>query len=115
VAALVFTLALGACSQSGNVEDEVGKAFATTRNVKGLEVTCPGGVKARKGEDFDCTVKGDELATISGTGTTEARIHVTFVKDDEFSVVSYTPTNGPHANVTQSASTPNEGNAGTAS
>jgi hypothetical protein len=114
LAALAAALLLGACSKSGDVEDEIAKVFASARNVKDLKVTCPGDVKANEGDEFDCTVKGDQLATISGSGTTEARIHVVFEKDNEFSVVSYTPTNGPNANVTQRATTSSEGN-GTAS
>jgi len=96
LAALSLSLLVGACSKSGQVEDKVADIFKSEINAKNVKVKCPGDVKADKGEEFDCTVSGSDLSIVAGEGTTEATIHVVFEKDNEFTIVSLKPTNGPN-------------------
>ena len=99
LAALSLTLLGGACSKSDQVEDKVAEIFKKEVSAKNVKVKCPGDVKADKGEEFDCTVSGDELSVVGGEGTTEATIHVVFEKDNEFTIDSLKPTNGPNSGV----------------
>jgi hypothetical protein len=52
-------------------------------------------VKAKKGEQLDCTVNGDFSA--QGTDTTSVRVHINFPDDNSFSIDSMTPLNGSAA------------------
>jgi hypothetical protein len=99
LAVLSLTLLVGACSKSDQVEDKVAEIFKSAASVENVKVKCPGDVKADKGEEFDCTVSGDDLKEVGGDGTTEATIHVVFEKDNEFTIVSLKPTNGPNSGV----------------
>ena len=99
LAVLSLTLLVGACSKSGQVEDKVADIFKKEVSAKNVKVKCPGDVKADKGEEFDCTVSGDDLSVVGGEGTTEATIHVVFEKDNEFTIVSLKPTNGPNSGI----------------
>jgi hypothetical protein len=62
-------------------------------DAKNVKVDCPGGVKAKKGEQLDCTVTG----TFAGTDTTSARAHITFSDDNSFVIDDLTPLNGSAA------------------
>ena len=99
LAVLSLTLLVGACSKSDQVEDKVAEIFKSEINAEKVKVKCPGDVSADKGEAFDCTVSGEELSVLAGDGTSEATIHVVFEKDNEFTIVSLKPTNGPNSGV----------------
>jgi uncharacterized protein DUF4333 len=92
-----LALALPACSKGKQVEDKIAETIESARNIKGLKVKCPGDVSAKKGKQIDCTVTGDQLSTIGGTGTTQAALHVVFDQDDEFTITTFTPSNGPNS------------------
>ena len=94
VAVLSLALLLGACSKSNQVENKVEELMSSSPfDAKDVKVDCPGGVKARKGEQFDCTVNG----TFTGTDTTAARAHITFSDDNNFVIDEITALNGSAA------------------
>ncbi len=94
-AILSFALVLGACSKSKQLEDKVADLMSSQLQAKNVKVDCPGGVKAEKGEQLDCTVTGDFSA--QGTDTTSVRVHVDFAEDNSFSIDAITPLNGSAA------------------
>ena len=92
VVSLAFVL--GACSKSNQVEDKVQELMSSSPfDAKNVKVDCPGDVKAKKGEAFDCTVNG----TFTGTDTTSARAHITFSDDNNFVIDELTALNGSAA------------------
>jgi uncharacterized lipoprotein len=90
IAAGLFLLA--GCSKSGQVEDKVKDLVQSQANVKDAKVTCPGGVKAKKGEEFDCEVKGQ----LDGQDA-DLVAHIQFTGDNSFVVTALDPKGGATA------------------
>jgi hypothetical protein len=87
---------LGACSKSGQLEDEVAKLLKDDANeelivqatgvdasaLDDVQVDCPGDVDAKDGDEVTCgaTIGGDEFD-----------VDITFVDDNEFEITNITP------------------------
>ena len=95
-AVLSLAFVLGACSKSKQLEDKIADSVKSETNLKDVKVTCPGNVKATKGEQVTCTATGDftsylrSAASSAGTSIgdaqiTSVKINVTFTSDNTFS------------------------------
>jgi len=95
-AVLSLTFVLGACSKSKQLEDKIADSVKSETGLKDVKVTCPGGVKASKGEQVTCTATGDftsylQSAASSAGGSigdakiNSVKINVTFTADNTFS------------------------------
>jgi Domain of unknown function (DUF4333) len=83
---------LAACSKTGQVQDKVKDLVQSQAGVENAKVSCPGNVKGKKGEAFDCTVKG----TLNGEAL-DATAHIEFTGDNSFVITSLTPNDGSAA------------------
>ena len=90
VAALVVAapaVVAGGCSKSGQLEDKIAEQFKKEVNISNVKVVCPGDVKAKKGEEVQCTAKGD--FTSLGVDTGELTLFVKFDDDNRFLVTDF--------------------------
>ncbi|MGI8663362.1 MAG: DUF4333 domain-containing protein [Acidimicrobiales bacterium] len=92
-AVLSLTLLAGACSKGKQVEDKIADSIKSETGLKDVKVTCPGGVKADKGEKVTCTATGDFTPFLSSQGVPvdsntkvdHVKFDVDFVADNSFS------------------------------
>jgi hypothetical protein len=94
-AVLSLALLVGGCSKSKQLEDKMAEVLQSQLQAKNVKVTCPGDVKAKKGEEVECTATGDFSAL--GSDATSVKFHVTFPEDNSFLIDNATPLNGSGA------------------
>jgi hypothetical protein len=88
---LSLSLVAAACSKSKQLEDKIADAMRSETNIKDIKVSCPGGVKASKGEKVTCTATGDfgsYISSLAGGGNleiNEVKVNVEFTDDNTFS------------------------------
>jgi uncharacterized lipoprotein len=94
-AVLSLALLVGGCSKSKQLEDKMAEVLQSQLQAKNVKVTCPGDVKAKKGDEVECTATGDFSAL--GSDATSVKFHVTFPEDNNFLIDNATPLNGSSA------------------
>ena len=76
-----------ACSKSAQLEDKIAEQFKKEVNISDVKVDCPDGVKAKKGEEIQCTAEGD--FTPLGVSGGQLTLFITFPSDNSFAVTDF--------------------------
>jgi hypothetical protein len=76
-----------ACSKSAQLEDKIAAQFKKEVNISDVKVDCPDGVKAKKGEEIQCTADGD--FTPLGVSGGQLTLFITFPSDNSFVVTDF--------------------------
>jgi hypothetical protein len=102
LAAMAVVLVAGGCSKTGQLEDKIAEQFKKEVNISNVKVTCPGNIKAAKGEEVQCTAEGD----FSPLGVTSRTItlFVKFQADNSFAVTDFSADDGSFSISTSASS-----------
>jgi len=87
VLAIALAVVASGCSKSGQLEDKIAEQFKKEVNISDVKVDCPDGLKAKKGEEVQCTAEGDFSPL--GVDGRQLTLFIKFESDNNFVVTDF--------------------------